>query len=100
MKQKEPNVDCYSGLYCTKEGSTNYGLLTHAVKELSKNNGVDFLFKRNVNNIIESSDQNEIIFSDKSSVTTKFTINCSGGNSLDIAKKFGLLNHFSDLHFR
>ena len=28
VKQKEPNVDCYSGLYCTKEGSTNYGLLT------------------------------------------------------------------------
>ena len=100
VRQKEPNVDCYSGLYCTKEGSTNYGLLTHAVKELSKNNGVDFLFKRNVNNIIESSDQNEIIFSDKSSLTAKFTINCSGGNSLDIAKKFGLLNHYSDLHFR
>ena len=41
VKQKEPNVDCYSGLYCTKEGSTNYGLLTHAVKELAKKNGVD-----------------------------------------------------------
>ena len=38
VKQKEPNVDCYSGLYCTKEGSTNYGLLTHAVKELSIKN--------------------------------------------------------------
>ena len=100
IKQKEPNVDCYSGLYCTKEGSTNYGLLTHAVKELSKNNDVDFLFNCNVNDVIESSDQNEIIFSDKSSLTAKFVINCSGGNSLDIAKKFGLLEGYSDLHFR
>ena len=100
IKQKEPNVDCYSGLYCTKEGSTNYGLLTHAVKDLSKNNDVDFLFNCNVNNVIESSDQNEIIFSDKSSLTAKFVINCSGGNSLDIAKKFGLLEGYSDLHFR
>ena len=100
IKQKEPNVDCYSGLYCTKEGSTNYGLLTHAVKDLSKNNDVDFLFTCNVNNVIESSDQNEIIFSDKSSLTAKFVINCSGGNSLDIAKKFGLLEGYSDLHFR
>ena len=100
VKQKEPNVDCYSGLYCTKEGSTNYGLLTHAVKELSIKNDVDFLFKCNVNNIIESSNQTEIIFSDNSSVTAKFVINCSGGNSLDIAKKFGLLSHHSDLHFR
>ena len=100
IKQKAPNVDCYSGLYCTKEGSTNYGLLTHAVKDLSKNNDVDFLFNCNVNNVIESSDQNEIIFSDKSSLTAKFVINCSGGNSLDIAKKFGLLEGYSDLHFR
>ena len=100
IKQKEPNVECYSGLFCTKEGSTNYGLLTHAVKELSRNNDVDFLFKRNVNNIIESNNQNEIIFSDKSSLTAKFVINCSGGNSLDIAKKFGLLKGYSDLHFR
>ena len=100
IKQKEPNVDCFSGLYCTKEGSTNYGLLTHAVKQLSKNNDVDFLFNCNVNDVIESSDQNEIIFSDKSSLTAKFVINCSGGNSLDIAKKFGLLKGYSDLHFR
>ena len=100
IKRKEPNVDCFSGLYCTKEGSTNYGLLTHTVKELSKNNDVDFLFNCNVNDVIESSDQNEIIFSDKSSLTAKFVINCSGGNSLDIAKKFGLLEGYSDLHFR
>ena len=100
LKQKEPNVDCYSGLYCTKEGSTNYGLLTHAVKELAMKNGVDFLFNKNVNNVTESSDETSIIFSDNSSLTAKFIINCSGGNSLDIAKKFGLLDGYSDLHFR
>ena len=91
IKQKEPNVECYSGLHCTKEGSTNYGFLTHAVKELAKNGGIDFLFEHNVDHIIESSYETNIIFSDKSSLTTKFVINCSGGNSLDIAKKFGLL---------
>jgi len=100
IKQKEPNVDCYSGLYCTKEGSTNYGLLTHAVKELAKKNGIDFLFNHNVDHVTESSDETNIIFSDKSSLISKFVINCSGGNSLDIAKKFGLLEGYSDLHFR
>ena len=85
IKQKEPNVDCYSGLYCTKEGSTNYGLLTHAVKELAKTNGVDFLFNHNVDHVTESSDKTDIVFSDKSSLTSGFVINCSGGNSLDIA---------------
>ena len=100
IKQKEPNVECYSGLYCTKEGSTNYGLLTHAVKDLAKNSGIDFLFKHNVDHVTESSGETNIIFSDKSSLVAKFVINCSGGNSLDIAKKFGLLEGYADLHFR
>ena len=100
IKQKESNVDCYSGLYCTKEGSTNYGLLTHAVKELAVKNGIEFLFKKNLDNVSESSDETNIMFLDNSSLTAKFVINCSGGNSLDIAKKFGLLEGYSDLHFR
>ena len=33
LTQKEPHLNCYSGLYCTKEGSTNYGLLTKAISE-------------------------------------------------------------------
>ena len=100
LKQKEPHLNCYSGLYCTKEGSTNYGLLTKAVSELSKKNGTDILLNCNVKNVEETPDQVNIIFSDNSTLTANFVINCSGGNSLDIAKKFGLLNDYSDLHFR
>ena len=100
IKQKEPNVECYSGLYCTKEGSTNYGLLTKAVSELSKNNGTSFLVKHNVKYVEETSKEVNLIFSDNSSLTSNFIINCAGGNSLDVAKKFRLLNGYSDLHFR
>jgi len=100
LKQKEPHLNCYSGLYCTKEGSTNYGLLTKAISELSKKNGTDILLKHDVKNVEETSDQVNLTFSDNSTLTTNFAINCSGGNSLDIAKKFGLLDGYSDLHFR
>jgi len=100
LKQKEPNLNCYSGLYCTKEGSTNYGLLTKAISELSKKNGTDILLKHDVKNVEETSDQVNLTLSDNSTLTTSFVINCSGGNSLDIAKKFGLLDGYSDLHFR
>ena len=100
VRQKEPNVHCHSALYCTKEGSTNYGLLTHAVKELAQNNGIDFLLMHEVDTVNDILDESEIIFSDKSTITAKFVINCAGGNSLDIAKKFGLLKGYSDLHFR
>ena len=51
-------------------------------------------------NVEETPNQVNIIFSDNSTLTANFVINCSGGNSLDIAKKFGLLNDYSDLHFR
>jgi len=100
LKQKEPHLNCYSGLYCTKEGSTNYGLLTKAVSELSKKNGTDILLKHDVKHVEETSDKVNLTFSDNSTLTTNFAINCSGGNSLDIAKKFGLLDGYSDLHFR
>jgi len=100
LKQKEPNFNCYSCLYCTKEGSTNYGLLTKAISELSKKNGTDILLKHDAKNIEETSDQVNLTFSDNSTLTANFVINCSGGNSLDIAKKFGLLDGYSDLHFR
>ena len=86
LKQKEPNLNCYSGLYCTKEGSTNYGLLTQAISELSKKNGTSFLVKHNVKYVEETSKEVNLIFSDNSSLTSNFTINCAGGNSLDIAK--------------
>ena len=100
LKKKEPNLSCYSGLYCTKEGSTNYGLLTKTISELSKNNGVSFLVKHNVKYVEETSKEVNLVFSDKSSLTSNFVINCAGGNSLDVAKKFRLLNGYSDLHFR
>jgi len=100
LKQKEPHLNCYSGLYCAKEGSTNYGLLTKSISEISKKNGSDILLKHNVKNVEETSDQVNLTFSDNSTLTANFVINCSGGNSLDIAKKFGLLNGYSDLHFR
>jgi L-2-hydroxyglutarate oxidase len=100
LKQKEPNLTCYSGLYCTKEGSTNYGMLTKAVTEMAKKNGINFLLKHNVDHVEETSKEVSIIFSDNTSLVTDFAINCAGGNSLDIAKKFRLLNNYSDLHFR
>jgi L-2-hydroxyglutarate oxidase len=100
LKQKEPNLRCYSGLYCTKEGSTNYGLLTRAISEVSKKNGTSFLVKHNVKYVEETSKEVNLIFSDNSSLIANFVINCSGGNSLDVAKKFRLLNGYSDLHFR
>lgn len=100
LKKKEPNLTCHSGLYCTKEASTNYGMLTNAITNLAKKNKINFLLGHNVKYVEETSKDVNMIFSDNSTLTANFVINCAGGNSLDIAKKFRLLKGYSDLHFR
>jgi L-2-hydroxyglutarate oxidase len=49
---------------------------------------------------VEEKSEVKITFSDNSTLNSKFVINCSGGNSLDLAKKFGLAEQYNDLHFR
>ena len=94
--QREPHVKCYSGLYCKKDASTNYGLLTQKLKNESQKNGTDFLFSHKIQEI----QKNKLVFSNGDSIEFDFAINCAGGHSLEIAKRFGLAHEYSDLHFR
>lgn len=96
MAQKEPNVKCHSGLYCKKDSSTDYGLLTAQLYQESKQNGTQFLFSHRLDKI---KNQN-LIFSNGDSLEFGFLINCAGGHSLNIAKQFGLAKEYSNLHFR
>ena len=96
----EPNVTCHSAISCIREVSTNYGIFTEEVKKESQRNGTNFLFKKNVKDILKNKKDSTIFFDDASSITADFVINCAGGNSLDIAKMFGLATEYSDLHFR
>lgn len=96
IKQREPNIKCYSGLYCKKDASTDYGLLTEQLFQESQQNGTQFLFSSKVEKI-----QNHAIFlSNGQSLEYDHLINCAGGHSLSIAKKFGLAKQYSSLHFR
>lgn len=94
--QKEPNVECHSGLYCKLDASTDYGSLTQQLHQESKQNGTQFLFSHKVEKI----QNNTLSFSNGKSIESDFVINCAGGHSLDIAKQFGLAQEYSNLHFR
>jgi len=97
--KKESNLHAYSGLYCSRDVSTDYGVFTKELQKESEKNGTKFLFNREV---IDTSDHSDVqlTFSDNSKLTAKFLINCSGGNSLDIAKNCNLAEEYDDLHFR
>jgi len=99
LLKKESNLHAYSGLYCSRDVSTDYGILTKELQKESEKNGTKFLFNKEVADTNDNSEV-QITFSDDSTLTAKFLINCSGGNSLDIAKKFNLAKEYDDLHFR
>jgi len=100
VKQKEENVKCHSGLFCKSDVSTDYAGLTQQVKKISIENSTEFIFNKNIQSFENYNDYIQINFTDNSSVKSNYLINCSGGNSLDIAKQFELLESYSDLHFR
>ena len=99
LLKKESNLHAYSGLYCSRDVSTDYGIFTKELQKESEKNGTKFLFDKEV---IDTNDHTEVqlTFSDNSTLTAKFMINCSGGNSLDIAKKCNLAKEYDDLHIR
>lgn len=99
LTKKEPHLHAYSGLYCSRDVSTDYGIFTQQLQKESEKNGTKFIFNKNLLDVKENS-KVKLIFSDYTSIDSKFVINCSGGNSLDIAKKFGLAKKYNDLHFR
>jgi L-2-hydroxyglutarate oxidase len=99
LTKKEPNLKAYSGLFCKRDASTDYGIFTKELHKESEKNGTKFLFNHHVKDVEENSEV-KLTFSDNSTLVSKFIINCSGGNSLDIAKKFGLALQYNDLHFR
>ena len=100
IKQKEKNVECFSGLLCKSDVSTDYSKLTQEIKKISAQNSTEFLFQKSVKSFIKNDDAIQVNFTDNSSIECSYLINCSGGNSLDIAKQFDLFESYSDLHFR
>jgi L-2-hydroxyglutarate oxidase len=99
LSKKEPNLKCYSGLYCSSDVSTDYGSLTTHLSKLSEDQGTKFLFNRKVLDIKNQNDTIQLILDDDS-VECKFMINCAGGHALDLAKKLGLAKDYTVLHFR
>ena len=100
VSKKEPNISCHSGIYCSRDVSTDYGIMTRELCHHSQNNNVQFLFNHKITGIKRTNDSLELHFSNNSSLECKFLINCAGGSSLEIAKMLGLARDYTSLHFR
>jgi L-2-hydroxyglutarate oxidase len=100
VSQREPNIRCYSAIHCKTDAVVDYGDFTRKLKEESQRNGTKFLLNKKVESVETRDDCTTITFQNKEKLSANFVINCAGGYSLDIAKKFGLATDYSSLHFR
>ncbi len=99
VSKKEPKVKCHSAIFSKRDVSTDYAILTKEVMKESEKKGTKFLFNHKVKKVEENSDV-KLTFSDKSTLTSKFMINCAASNSLGIAQQLGLAKEYSSLYFR
>ena len=100
VTQREPNIRCHSAIHCKTDAAVDYGEFTRKLKEESQKNGTKFLLNRQLESVENLDDCPILSFQNKEKISSKLVINCAGGYSLDVAKKFGLANDYSSLHFR
>jgi L-2-hydroxyglutarate oxidase len=100
VTQREPNIRCHSAMHCKTDAVVDYGEFTRKLKDESQKNGTKFLLNRKLESVENVDDCPILSFQNKEKVSSKLAINCAGGYSLDVAKKFGLAIDYSNLHFR
>lgn len=102
VSQIEPNVKCLGAIYCSRDGSVNYGEIGRCLVEDFQRFGGTTLFNSKVKRIIDRRNANQISIQTNNGKTimSNFVINAAGGNAVDIAHSIGVANDYTDLHFR
>ncbi len=104
-KKIEPNIRCNGSIYCKRDASVDYRVLSNNLKNDYLAYGGKILNLHCVTRIETKKDDNcrlQIITKnrEKKVIDSKYVINTAGGNSLDIARQFGIGLDLIDLHFR
>ena len=103
-KTIEPNVRCYGSIYCRRDASVDYGLLTTTLKNDYLLAGGKLLNLHRVIGIKNQKDNCSIEMvtnnRERIIIESKYLINTAGGHSLDIAHQFEIGLDLFDLHFR
>jgi L-2-hydroxyglutarate oxidase len=108
VKKLEPNVRCLAGIFCSKDGSIDYGLVTRQILEDARRFGCTVVVGSKVIKILaknsydgsRSGDTIVLQTSDGMRIKTNFVVNTAGGNAVDIAHSMKVATDYTDLHFR
>lgn len=94
----EPNVRCEAALSCKTDVSTDFKILTEALRTKTSSMGCEFVTGKEVTDV-EEKDRITITLKDGEKIESSFAINAAGGWSIDILHKMGLAENYEDLHF-
>ncbi|HJW20215.1 MAG TPA: FAD-dependent oxidoreductase [Candidatus Nitrosotalea sp.] len=100
VKKQEPEVCCQKAIFCKKDASVDYGILTKYLMTDAKQNGTTFLLGTRAKDISDKKDFLEITTNHDYVIQTDLLINAAGGMSVDIAHKMDVLPDLTDIHFK
>ena len=107
IQNLEPNVRCLAGIYCSRDGSIDYGVVTKELMEDARRFGCKLVTGSKVVRIVlrnydDAGDYDGIVLytSNGKKFVTKYLINAAGGNAVDIAHSMKVAGEYADLHFR
>ena len=109
VSRLEPNVRCHSALQCTRDASTDYASLTRAVRDAAAANGAVYMTGRTAEPAAAGAGAGDAVVrtvaasggpAGSASLSARLIVNCAGGDSLSIARRFGLARGYAELHFR
>jgi len=99
VKKQEPEVTCQKAIFCKKDASVDYGVLTNHIMEDAKQSGATFLLDTRAESITDRKDFLEIK-TNRDVIQTDLLINAAGGMSIDIAHQMNVRPDLTDIHFR
>ncbi|HEX5358442.1 MAG TPA: FAD-dependent oxidoreductase [Candidatus Nitrosotalea sp.] len=99
VKKQEPEVSCQKAIFCKKDASVDYGILTKNIMEDAKLHGATFLLGTRTESITDKKDFLEIK-TNNDTIQTNLLINAAGGMSIDIAHNMNVRPDLTDIHFR
>lgn len=100
VSQIEPNVKCLAAIYCSRDGSVDYGAIGRCLVEDLRGFGGTVMLNNRVKRVSKHSNGISIQTNNGETINSNFVINAAGGNAVDIAHSLGVANEFTDLHFR
>jgi (S)-2-hydroxyglutarate dehydrogenase len=101
VSELEPHIKCLSAIYCLKDASVDYGMITRELMEDAKQFGCKIITgTKLIKILVDTKNAHLLLGTNKGEFFTRYLINTAGGGAMDLSHSLGLATEYTDLHFR